>query len=239
MVPQSLRHYLAWCPQLASWLVVFLPAAAWAWRGALARWRLVAAAWILATLGTYAFYVLTSEAWWYMRFVLPGFPILIVGGLAGLRAIAQGLARRIPNPRAERALGAAVFAVVLLSAGALFRSPLFDAHRSLKAQERVYRDALSMIAIGGEPRQPVLMSQMSGAANYYRPDLRFLRFDVLTPQAWEAIRRWQRQQRQPIGAALFEFERDRVVGGAVPALPCTWQPRGHYLNVTFWECPPE
>ena len=51
-VPQSLRHYLMWCPQLASWIVVFLPAAAWAWRGPLARWRLVAAAWAIATLGT-------------------------------------------------------------------------------------------------------------------------------------------------------------------------------------------
>jgi hypothetical protein len=218
---------------------VCLPAAAWAWRGTLARWRLVATAWIIATLGTYAFYTVTSEVWWYMRFVLPGFPILIVAGLAGLRAIAQGIARRIHNPRTVQAIGATAFALVLLSGGALIGNPVFDAYRSVTAGERVYRDALKVIAVGREPRQPILMVQMSGAANYYHPGVRFLRYDMLTPRTWLAIREWQGQEHQPIGAALFDFERDHVIGVGGQALPCSWQARGHYRNVTFWECPPE
>jgi hypothetical protein len=238
-VPQSLRHYLTWCPQLASWIVVFLPAAAWAWRGPLARWRLVAAAWAIATLGTYAFYVLASDTWWYMRFVLPGFPILIVAGLAGLHAIAQAASQRVTFSRAAPAIGAAAFALVLLSVAALIANPLFDAHRSVKAGERVYRDALTMMPIGEDSPQPMLMMQLSGAANYYRPGLRYLRYDLLSPQAWLAIREWQRRQRLAIGAALFDLERDRSPGPRGPALPCDWQPRGHYLTVTFWECPPQ
>jgi hypothetical protein len=136
------------------------------------------------------------------------------------------------------AIGAAAFALVLLSVAGLIANPLFDAHRSVKAGERIYRDALTMIAIGEDSPQPMLMMQMSGAANYYRPGMRYLRYDLLSPQAWLAIREWQRRQRLAIGAALFDFERDRPLGPGGLTLPCDWQPRGHYLTVTFWDCPP-
>jgi hypothetical protein len=237
-VPQSLWHYLTWGPQLASWLVVFVPVAFWAWRGSLARWRLVGALWLVAAFGTYAFYGVTSETWWYMRYVLPGFPILIVAGLAGLRAVAQAAASWDGRPWAPRAAGVAACAIVLLSAGALVRSPAFAAHRSVQAQERAYRDAVVVMGDDGTMPQPVLMSQLSGAANYYQPDAQLIRFDLLTTEGWRAVREWQRREHVAIGAALFGFEQRRLFDRAGFVPPCDWQPWGHYLDVTFWGCPP-
>jgi len=234
----SLSHYLRWGPQLASWLVVFAPAAAWLWRGDLARWRLVGAAWILATFGTYAFYAVTAETWWYMRYVLPGFPILIVAGLAGLRVTVHAAASRAGRPWAARASGAVACAVVIVSAGALLRSPSFAEHRAVKPRERVYRDAVAVMGDDAALPHPVLMSQLSGAANYYRPGNQLIRFDLLTAEGWRAVREWQRRERLPIGAALFGFERNGLFSRPDFVPPCEWQPRGHYLDVTFWGCPP-
>jgi hypothetical protein len=237
-VLQSLSHYVTWSPRLASWLVVLVPAAAWTWQGIHSRWRLVGAAWIVATFGTYAFYALTSETWWYMRYVLPGFPILIVAGLAGLRAVARTAASRIDRPWVARTIGAAAFAVVLLSAGLLARDPLSAAYRATKAGERVYPDTLRIMSAQDNSSEVVLMSQLSGAANYYTPGIPFLRYDLLTSESWLAVRRWQRDEQAVMKAALFGDEVDRVFGARKPALPCNWQPRGHYRTVTFWECPP-
>jgi hypothetical protein len=239
-VPQSLAHYATWCARLASWLVVFVPASAWIWRGSLSRWRLVAATWVVATFGTYAFYALTSETWWYMRYVLPGFPVLIVAGLAGVRGVARTAASQIDRPWVARTISAAAFAVVLLSAGLLARDPLSAAYRATKAGERVYPDTLRIIAAekNSSESEVVLMSQLSGAANYYAPNVRFLRYDALTSESWLAVRRWQRDEQIVIKAALFGSETDRMFGMTGGLLPCSWRPRGHFRNVTFWECPP-
>ena len=78
------------------------------------------------------------------------------------------------------------------------------------------------------------------AANYYTPGLRFLRYDALSPAAWQALRTWQATANVPIDAALLSFERDEIFGGVRTRTPlsCAWQPRGYYRHVTFWECPP-
>jgi hypothetical protein len=237
-VPRALWHYLRWSPQLASWLVVFVPAAAWGWRGGFGRWRVIGAAWLAASFGTYAFYGVTTETWWYMRYVLPGFPIVIVAGLAGLHAVTGAVASWTGRRWASRAVGVAACAVVVLSAGALVRNPAFAAHRSVKAQESAYRDALAVIGDDNTMPQPVLMSQLSGAANYYRPAMQLIRFDLLTAEGWRAVREWQRREHLSVGAALFGFERSRLFDRAGFVPPCEWQPRGHYLDVTFWGCPP-
>ena len=173
-----------------------------------------------------------------MRFVLPAFPILILAGLAGFRASAQAVAGRLVTPRAQWAVGAVSAGVVAACAVGLVGSPVFDVHRTIKSGERVYQDALKVYARNEGRPLPVLMMQMSGATNYYQPDLRYLRYDFISPDAWNAIRAWQRREGMPIGAAVYDFERDMIFGPHEDRLPCNWQPRGHYHNVQFFECLP-
>jgi hypothetical protein len=133
-------------------------------------------------------------------------------------------------------LGAA--AVVVTSLVGLVRQPVFDAFRQVRADERVYRDVLKWMVVDGIAGAPVLMVQMTGAANYYEPGLRFLRFDRLSPEAWRALRDWQQQHGRPIHAALALVERERS-GPASTLPPCDWRPRSRYRWATFWECPPD
>jgi hypothetical protein len=235
-IAPTLRHYAQWLPRLASWLVLFAPGAVWAWRGGLAPWRAIAVVWIVAIFGVYAAYPVTSETWWALRFVLPAFPILIVASIAGLReglgAVARSAKAAVPHGVWHAAGAAAVAAAAI----ALVRTPQFGAFAEMKDGERVYQDALKVLAIDSRPSTPVLMVQMTGAAAYYAPDLRFLRFDEIAPAHWAALRRWQSAAGVPIAAALFPFERDQVIGN--PRFACIWQSRGSYRHVTFWSCAP-
>ena len=138
----------------------------------------------------------------------------------------------------ERRVASAV--VIGICAAALVRSPQFEAYRAVRSDEGVYRDALKLRALERPSTVPVLMVQMTGAANYYTPGLRFLRYDALSPAAWQALRTWQAAANVPIDAALLPFERDEIFGGVRTRtpLPCGWRSRGYYRHVTFWECPP-
>jgi 4-amino-4-deoxy-L-arabinose transferase-like glycosyltransferase len=237
-VAPSLAHYAVWLPRLASWLVVCSPVAAWAWRGPLARWRLIAGAWMLAVFGTYAFYLLTSETWWYMRFVLPAFPPLIIAALIGLREVVRVVRERVHGARGASVAGVVAAVAIAACAFGLVQGPQFKDFRLVRFSERVYPEAVKLMAIERPARAPILMVQASGAANYYASGMRLLRFDALSPDAWQAIRKWQATSRTPIEAALFPFERDQLLLERRPLFPCGWEARGHFRQITFWECPP-
>jgi hypothetical protein len=222
LIDTSLRHYLRWLPAIASWLVVLAPVGMFAWRGELAPWRTIAAAWVVALFGIYAMYPVTSETWWSLRFVLPAIPLLLVASLAGLQAIA----------------GRAAPLVAVLAIPLLIRQPEFQAFRSVASDERAYREALQLLTLNPTTPRPVLMVQMSGAAMNYTPQLGLLRYDELTPEAWGAIAEWQRRERLPLGAALFPSEVPRVVDERSLPVPCTWSSRGRYRHISFWQCEP-
>jgi hypothetical protein len=236
VVGRTLLHYVRWLPAVASWLVLAAPVAWFSSREPLARWRIVLAAWLLVVFGIYAAYPVTSEAWWTLRFVLPAMPPLVILSLAGVREIVSAATVRL---RSSSAIAAATSLAIVAAAVALeLRSPEFDAHRRMKDGERVYRDALAVMTTDAALESAVLMVQMTGAANYYDPDLRFIRYDEVSPDGWAALRRWQASSGTPIGAALFPFERDEIFAPGKPRFPCNWQSRGAYLYVTFWVCPP-
>jgi hypothetical protein len=241
-VGASIRNYATWLPHLASWLIVLVPAAAWGWRDAFERWRLIAGTWMLVLFGVYAFYPVTSETWWSLRFVLPAFPPLITASLVGLRQIARAADRFVPTacpePRRRGAHALVSAAVIALCLAALVRGPQFTFFRDVSDGERVYPDALKVMALERPSYTAALMVQMSGAANYYAPQLHIIRYDWLTPDGWQAIRTWQSREHVVIGAALFGSETEEFFRRDRTPLTCSWQPRGHYRHVTFWECPP-
>jgi hypothetical protein len=231
----SVAHYVRWLPRLASWLIVCAPAALVGWSGPHARWRLVSALWMLALFGIYACYPVTSETWWSLRFVLPAFPPLIIASLVGLRQITEAVARRVPI----RGLSAIVPATaIVMCTAALVGDQEFRAHRRWKEGERVYPEALQVRAFDGSRSAATLTLQMSGAANYYAPQLHMLRYDALQLGGWTAIRAWQTRDRVTIGAVLYGSETDQFFGPTGMLFPCRWESRGHYRHVTFWECPP-
>ena len=231
----SLVHYLRWLPRLASWLMVCAPAALAGWIGPLQRWRTVFALWLLVLFGVYACYPVTSETWWSLRFVLPAFPPIIIASLVGLREASAAIARRTHL----RAISIAIPIVgVGVAIAALLGSEQFAAHRQWKNSERLYPDALKILALERPRYAATLTLQMSGAANYYAPALHVLRYDTLSTERWTAIRAWQARERVPVGAVLFGDEVDWFFDSTRLRFPCRWESRGRYRHVTFWECPP-
>jgi 4-amino-4-deoxy-L-arabinose transferase-like glycosyltransferase len=85
------------------WLACFLPAALLV-LPAVALWRRDTRqrgffAVLLAALPGFIFYLfygISHEAWWCLRFILPGIPGLILGGLLGVEAMARGVGSRWP-----------------------------------------------------------------------------------------------------------------------------------------------
>ena len=109
----SLRNYAAWLPVLVTpigLLALGLPVIVRRAR----RMAAVLTAWALSVVVFYAFYYHTHETWWYLRFLLPAFPPIIVGALwVGLRA----WRRWCPGPIAARAAPALVGVVAALVVG--------------------------------------------------------------------------------------------------------------------------
>ncbi len=79
-VPGTVLFYAQWLPFLLSPLILLFPALPWARRVPWAvRWVLVL--WAAVYLGFYAALLYTKIIWWFMRFVLPAFPAVVIGSL--------------------------------------------------------------------------------------------------------------------------------------------------------------
>jgi 4-amino-4-deoxy-L-arabinose transferase-like glycosyltransferase len=83
----ALVNYLQWLPILLTPGIVLVFALPWA-RGESRLVISILASWTVIFLGFYLFYYHTHETWWYLRFILPTFPPIILMILAGARAVA-------------------------------------------------------------------------------------------------------------------------------------------------------
>jgi hypothetical protein len=234
----SLQHYARWIPGLTGWIILLIPAAGWTWRGEHARWRVVATCWAGVVFGVYAFYYHTSEAWWYLRFVLPALPPLIVAALAGAQALVDAATTRL-SPVLRTA--ATTASIVLIASGALWglgTHQVAEEYRQVKHDELAYREAARLVARHASEQRPAIVGQLSGAVNYYAPRVPLLRVDRIRDVEWTAIREWQARRQQVLTAALTADEAQPLLHPGQGRLRCEWKPSGRFRRVTFWECPP-
>jgi hypothetical protein len=79
-LPENVAYYALWLPWLltpVALLACGLPFA----RGASLRVRWILSAWLGVFLGFYGIFLFTNTAWWFLRFILPAFPALLIAGL--------------------------------------------------------------------------------------------------------------------------------------------------------------
>jgi len=226
-VPVTLRRYALWLPALFTPLVVLVPAIPWlASRSPSVRWLL--GAWIVAFAGFYATYQNTHETWWYLRFLLPAAPAIVVGSALVLREMVSRSKAGAAAARSPRA-----FAVcLLLAAGYLI---LWD--RSLDAldigkTELRYGLVADWMKKHVPPDAVCLAMQASGALFYYT-DYTFLRWDVINRQNAGRVEAAVRDAKRPLYAVLFPFEVEEK-GVLDKRMPGKWTAIGSVDDVTVF-----
>jgi hypothetical protein len=171
----------------------------WAWRHtARARLVLVLLAAIVLTLATFLAYTVFDD-WWYIRFLLPALPPLIVLSVAVLLALAEG------RPRVR--VGLAIVACAILGAWHLH---VARTHHVFELQALESR----FIVTGGyasralPPNTVVLAVQETGSVRYLGGRTT-LAWDAIAPDALDSTIVWLRRHGHPAFLVLEDGEEPR------------------------------
>jgi len=210
---------IRWIPGLLSPVVLpalaapFLPAAR-------RREAAVLGLWAVLLIGFYSFYFHTGETWWYLRFILPAFPALILLALLAVHAL--GFAQP-----ARRALGFGLLALAL--AWEATQAYRFDLIYN-KSGEATYRDAGTFANANLPGNAAIFCMQVSGALYYYTNFL-LVRWDQLKPEQMKPLLQALQENHRPVYAVLYEFEeadaRQRIGG--------RWTKLSQVRNATVWK----
>ncbi len=213
-------HFTRWLALMLPAVLLGLPLVALVRRVRPARIGLALALWFGAFAITYAFYQISHEVWWDLRFILPGTPALIIGGLLGLEALANS-----PRVRMALAAGLALWAAGL---GWFWT----DKHHLLLTQtyEQAYADASAAARVKFPANALVIAGQHSGAIYYYT-DFAVLRWEFVNAAEFAHFRGLAEKAGRPICALLYDTEekealRERCAGH--------WTQVAKLNNIALW-----
>ena len=184
----NLGHWLSWLTMSESWFVflAFVPLIL-----PLRKWWLTRDNRALALLGPFVLAIVVMyiayepfNAWWYLRFLLPAFPPLMVG--AGI------VATRMAGDRAWRTL-AAVALTLLFGLHLLHRSMDLLGSPSPKTLEARYYNIAKFADAKTPPNAVFLSQQHSGSLRYYAHRLT-MRFDYLNEDRIPDVLAWCRER---------------------------------------------
>jgi hypothetical protein len=195
-VPVTLLHYAIWLPALFTPLVVLSLGLPVLRRGQ----PLVSAllpAWALIFLGCYLLYYCTHETWWYLRFILPAVPPLLVAALLVARALADRWRLAVRTSW----LVWAVFAL-LISGRFWFRHFRLA---EVDSGERTYIESASWLESHAPANAVVVTKQTSGALFYYTK-FPLIRWDALSSAQFEQIAAACAEAGRPVYASLYRYE---------------------------------
>lgn len=218
----SVQHYVRWLPVLGTPLVALALGLPLLWRTARSP-VLVLGSWSLAYLGFYAFYYHTHEWWWYLRFVLPALPPLVV---AAVLVGQQGIARWVPPRRAALGLW---FALALGTLGSHRHWIKHWGILSIGRHEEVYQLTTQWVQQHAPADAVVFCMQTSGAL-YYHTDHRLLRWDMLE-RSWPRIRAGLVAAGHPVYGVFFDFEEKPAMEQNVPG---HWTKVAQIRQVSVW-----
>ncbi len=224
----TLAHFGHWLVRLLPAGVVILPLAALLrWRGQ-TRTLLALALWAAAFLLFYAFYSVSHETWWCLRFILPAVPALILSALLGLDAIC---ARASSAALTARWRHAAAAGWLLWALGtALYWNPRLDVLH-LGRYETVYLDATRW-ANAHLPKNALVACMFASGSVYYYTDFPILRWDLIPPEDFRLYAGKLRHSGRPLYALLFPGEQDSALQ---EHMPDKWEKVGEVSGIGFWK----
>jgi hypothetical protein len=176
--------------------------------------------------GLYAFYEVSHEVWWCLRFILPGVPLLIIAALLGVEAIG----RRFTGPTLRRFRAAAALTIGCWAlASSWYWTPRLSV-LLMKGYERTYADGARLAREKLPPNAVVLAHAFSGALYYYT-DLLLLRWDQIEAPGFARYAALAQHAGRPICAVVFESEET----DARRRCPGKWTRVATIANAGLWQ----
>jgi len=227
----NLLHFARWIPQLISPLVALPALLGLPWlfrRTPRIAWLLVI--WIGVLIALYACYFCAGETWWYLRFLLPGFPAVILAGLLALQMAARPLTGK----------WARLAPVLLLAISVGWEWRLDDRLHVTNIKDAEHNYWIAGLWVRDHvPADAILLTwQLSGSSLFYNTQP-IVRWDVIEPAQFELLCQTAAKLHRPIYAPLYAFEKaelQKKLGGE-------WLAIAHPSKVTIWRLigpkPPE
>ena len=219
MVPVTLGYCIKWMPVLFSPIVIASPVIVAFFRSR-PRVAAVLATWAAAFIGFYSAYRWTHESWWFLRFLLPAAPAIIVAGLLVTRSCFDGLRNSFRGPW----LGLLAALLVLASIGAEVAQVLSLEAWSIGRGERKYGRVASWLVHNAPANSVVIVNQFSGSMLYFT-NFTFLRGDQIDAATAERVRKAVLTEGRPLYAVLFQFE-DNLAGRVPGRWGMVWSDEG-------------
>ena len=211
LIPGTLRYCARWLPNLFGPIVIVAPAVIALVR-LLPRRVALLAAWAAAYVGFYSAYRWTHQDWWFLRFLLPAAPALIVSGLMVVNACLERLRTGAPRGVIK------TFTVLLVTASLCAETVqiLTLEAWTIGRGERKYGRVAEWLKANLPADSVVVANQFSGAL-YYFTDFTFLRADQIDGATAKRIQAVVQAAHRPMYAVTFPFEDDLIA-----RIPCRW-----------------
>lgn len=219
-VPTAL-HFAKWLALLLPAVVLALPLAALA-RPERRREMLALTLAFGTITGLYAFYEVSHEVWWCLRFILPAVPPLLLAALLGLDHLTR-------HSRRLRHIAAATLVVWAVANGWAWTRHLnvFLVPR----YEQAYADA-AIAARTGLPRDALVAACAFSGALYYYNENAVLRYDQIDAAAFARYAALARKAGRPVCALIFDWEEEEALRKRCPG---EWTRLGAVANVGLWQ----
>jgi hypothetical protein len=224
-VPHNALHFLEWIPLLLTPFVAG-PAALLPWMNAgdrRLRWLL--GAWVAAIAGFYVWYFHSGEYWWYLRFLLPAFPAVILAGLLATRTWCD---RWWSGSRRSTIVPATLLLLALAWQGAFTHG---FGLRFTRASAAPYVETVAWMRAHAPANALVVQMQLSGCFTYYT-DFTLVRWDLVSREGWQALVAAAEAAGRPVFATLYDFEEARAFGGAIQG---RWRLITRIDRVSVWQ----
>ena len=194
----NLRLYSGWWFESQGIAGVLFVLALWPWRAGMRREVAILIAYALSAVLLYLFY-LPFDQWWYLRFMIPAVPIVIL-------LCADAVAWVTRGSTAARAIAL----TALLIAGGVHGVTFMDSKDILTnadSEKRRYLDAAVHLDATLPPDAVVLAMQHSGSIRYYTGRLT-MRWDVLDAGSLDAAVAALDARGVPVYAAIESWEEE-------------------------------
>jgi Dolichyl-phosphate-mannose-protein mannosyltransferase len=223
LVSGTLAFCVHWLPLVLSPVVIVAPAIL-AFLGTRTRIAVLLAAWAAVFIAFYAPYRWTHEDWWFLRFLLPAAPALLVAGFIVLQRISESLQGRISGVS-----GAVFLAVLFLSTVWFEARQIRPLHAwSIGHGEEKYGRVAAWLKANAPVNSAIIAEQFSGAT-YYFTNFVLIRSDELDHGTADQVRKATQAEGRPVYAVVFPSEQS-LIG----QLPGKWVHVASVEDVEIW-----